>query len=144
MRWGGICKPPCPTCKSDKDVSRYLPQPQIVSTDNPSRDNNHLMETFKSLRDQKDEFNKGSTATHGTKTATYPYDDKFVKIVTSQSDICAAVSAMDMIMNKEKGMALDCEWRVQFYGHGKKNESKVGLIQLAFSTKNKTTGSNIF
>ena len=112
-----------------------LPQPQIVSTDNPSRDNNHLMETFKSLRDQKDEFNKGSTATHGTKTATYPYDDKFVKIVTSQSDICSAVSAMDMIMNKEKGMALDCEWRVQFYGHGKKNESKVGLIQLAYFNK---------
>ena len=116
-----------------------LPPPELASTDNPSRDTKFLLETFESLREQKKAFNSSPVPPVPTNNTLYPYDADAIKqrlkVVESKDDINQAATAVQFVMNKEKGLALDCEWRVEFLGHGRKNESKIGLIQLAYFNK---------
>ena len=114
-----------------------LPQPQIVSTDNPTRDYNFFLNSLESLRDQKAKFDSGLV--QRTALSPYPYDanNPFLQIVSNSAAIRLATAAMLTVTNKGKGMALDCEWRVEFNGCGMRTrEWEICLIQLVYFNKN--------
>ena len=90
-----------------------------------------------SLCESKDKFNADHMPESQADLYPYDKDNPFIKIVSEPSEINRAVSAMLEVINREKGLALDCEWRVQFEGRRKKKtESKVGLTQIAYFNKN--------
>ena len=117
-----------------------LPLPELVHTDDPSRDYNFFMTTFESLREQNEKFNSHtSNANPEVEHPQYFFDHAtpFLKIVSTKEQIRLAVASMTSVMNHKKGLALDCEWKVEFNGRGMRTEeSKIGLIQFAYCNKN--------
>ena len=124
-----------------KTTEEYgLPQPRIVSVDNPISDCNLFLCKFESLRDEKAKFNSNQAPVIGG-LPPFPYDPDtpFLKVVEEPSEINLAVSSMMSVMNKDLGVAVDCEHRVQFNGCGTRvKEWKVGLILFAYFIKIQT------
>ena len=112
-----------------------LPQPNLIFTDNPSRDDGFVTKTFQSVREEKDRLNADVPQRNAqSKMAMYPYngDSPVIKTVDTAQQINLAVSAIKEIIDNAKGLALDCEWKIEFLGNGMKKEWKISLIQLAY------------
>jgi hypothetical protein len=122
-----------------KTTQEYgLPQPQLIFTDNPSRDYNFYFNMFESIQQQKAKFNAGLSDLAAPNESSYPFDPEtpHLKIISTAEEINLAIASMMEIMDTQKGFALDSEHKVTFNGRGMgKEESKIGLIQIAFFNK---------
>lgn len=90
-----------------KTTEEYgLPQPDLVSTDDPTRDYNFFLNLLDSLKDQQAKFNEGRAAA-ASDLDPYPYDPEnpFIEIKEKVKDMNLAVAAMLHCMDKEKGLA---------------------------------------
>jgi hypothetical protein len=69
----------------------------------------------------------------------YPYDkdNPYLVCVSKQADIDLAIAAMLDVMNTERGLGFDCEWKVDFDMMGNTvRQYKPGLFQFAYFNGN--------
>ena len=110
-----------------------VPLPKLVSTDNPSKGYIFFLDFLESLQDQKIQFNSGVVKESILSPYSYNPSNPFLEIIRKQGETDLAVVVMLRVTNKEKGLALECEWRIKFNNNGRKvKQWKVGLIQLGY------------
>lgn len=114
--------------------------PTTIYTDNPMRDRVFFLGEFESLRNEQARLD--STVVQPTATGgipPYPYDTgtPLLKIVTTVKETDIAVPAMLQLMNKECGLAVDCEWKVEHNSAGRPVKThKIALLQFAYCNAN--------
>ena len=115
-----------------------LPPLQLLSTDNPTRDSAMAKEVFPSLQEKQAALdNLSPDALTRPTIPVYPFNNKVVKVTTSNGQVNAAITAMTQVWRRKR-IGLDCEWKVTRRGQRVISTDKIGCIQLSF--EDGTTG----
>ena len=108
---------------------------ELFFTDDPSRDCNFFMNAFPSLREHNERLNaNGSRETVPGTLQECPYNAENVRICHNANDINKIVDSMREEMKREKGISVDCEWKVPRNSRGMATgkPSKINLIQIGY------------
>ena len=122
-----------------KNTTREYGQPplKLFFTDDPSRDKNFFTNIFPSLKEHNNMLNSNGNCDREQGRDLLPecpYYAENVRMCTKTNDINLVIDAMREEMQRDKGISVDCEWKVQQNSRGMPTgrQSKISLIQIGY------------